>query len=81
MGEDFEQALRGVINSYSKENDSGTPDWILATYLRSCLDAYAAAVAARAKWYGQPVNLIGYEKPKPIDFGPGPAAPPPEPAK
>lgn len=48
---DFENEIRAIINKYSKENDSDTPDFILATYLSGCLDAYSEAVKSRDKWY------------------------------
>jgi hypothetical protein len=48
----FEQELSHLINRYSKENGSNTPDFILAQYLVSCLAAYNETVVARAKWYG-----------------------------
>lgn len=51
---DFHKELESLINRYSKENDSDTPDFILAEYLRDCLHAYNAAVAAREKWYNRP---------------------------
>lgn len=48
---DFSEALRGVINRHSRERGSDTPDFLLADYLVSCLDAYGAAVKARDKWF------------------------------
>jgi len=44
----FEQELRNLINKYSKENDSGTPDYILAEYLCMCLAAFNYVVRAKA---------------------------------
>jgi hypothetical protein len=52
---EFEKELRGVINRFSQENESNTPDWILAGYVGNCLDAFNGAVKARDQWYG--VNL------------------------
>lgn len=37
---EFEERLRKIINEYSKENDSNTPDFILVKYLCCCLDAF-----------------------------------------
>ena len=51
----FETELEKLINKYSKENDSNTPDFILAKYLNSCLYAFNGAVKRRDIWYG--VNL------------------------
>jgi hypothetical protein len=46
--------LAAVINRHSAENDSNTPDFILAGFLVDCLDAYAGAVVARGSWFGDP---------------------------
>ena len=43
----LEEAIRKVINSYSIENRSDTPDYILAQYLANCLMAYEKAVTSR----------------------------------
>jgi len=47
----FEQKLKDIINQHCKENDSNTPDFILAQYMNNCLEAYTLAVKARDKWY------------------------------
>lgn len=46
------QDLASVLNSYSCENRSNTPDFILAKYLLGCLEAFEKAVADRNGWYG-----------------------------
>lgn len=45
------EELTKLLNGY--ENDSNTPDFILAEYLTDCLNAWNAAVRARASWYGR----------------------------
>lgn len=47
------EELRAVLNRHSSENNSNTPDWILADYLTACLDAFNEAVKKRASWYGR----------------------------
>ncbi|MBK9952879.1 MAG: hypothetical protein IPP10_15630 [Candidatus Competibacteraceae bacterium] len=47
----FKAELATLINRYSKENDSNTPDFILADYMTDCLNAYDKAVARRTEWY------------------------------
>ena len=59
---EFEKELEVLINKYSIENDSDTPDFILARYVVSCLGAFSAATTRREKWYGReptpvPVNI------------------------
>lgn len=50
---DFQLELTRLLNQVSAENDSGTPDFILAAYLLKCLVAFDAAVLAREAWYGR----------------------------
>ncbi len=47
----FREGLERLINCYSKENGSNTPDFILAGYLTDCLEAFDKAVLNRSKWY------------------------------
>jgi len=39
-GTEFERELEQLINRHSEENQSNTPDFILAIYLRGCLNAF-----------------------------------------
>ena len=43
--------LSSLINKYYEENESNTPDFILAQYLLDCLDAFNVGVNARTEWY------------------------------
>lgn len=47
----FRQELQHIINKYSQETESGTPDFILAEYMFNCLKAYEKATVNRDKWY------------------------------
>ena len=47
----FKKELEGLINRYSMERGSNTPDFILADYLYGCLLQFNETVAAREKWY------------------------------
>jgi hypothetical protein len=49
----FQDELTSLINKHSKENGSGTPDFILAHYLHDCLDLFHVAVNRREAWYGR----------------------------
>ena len=49
---DFETELEELINRYSMEEGSNTPDFILAAYLKACLDAFNINVKRRDEWYG-----------------------------
>jgi hypothetical protein len=47
----FKHELGNLINKYSKENGSDTPDFILAEYLVGCLNTFNVACNMRTKWY------------------------------
>lgn len=47
----LEEKIRAAINNLSLENNSNTPDFVLARYLISCLDAFEVATRERDAWY------------------------------
>ena len=47
----LEKDLKGLINKRSREEDSNTPDFILAEYLMACLSAFEVASNRREVWY------------------------------
>jgi len=49
----FEKKLEKLINQNSIENESNTPDFILAQYMMGCLSAFTAATQQRETWYGR----------------------------
>ncbi len=61
----FEEELRSIINRWSKENGSDTPDFILASYLLACLDAFDASIRSRDVWHGNKGlwEKLGLKKP------------------
>lgn len=62
----FQAELQQLINRYSQENGSGTPDFILAGYLSDCLKAWNQAINEREKWYGREQDRFGMpQKPMP----------------
>lgn len=48
----FHEELESLINRHSMENGSDTPDFILARYMATCLEAFDAATKRRDEWYG-----------------------------
>ena len=59
---EFENELIALINKYSLESDSDTPDFILGKYLMGCLHNFNSAVDSRDSWYGElqsPSNGMG----------------------
>lgn len=49
----FQEALENLINQYSMENGSDTPDYILAKYMNNCLENFNDIVTERETWYGR----------------------------
>ena len=54
---EFRKELQQAINRHSRENISNTPDFILADYLISCLEAFETASNAREEWYGKSIKI------------------------
>ena len=48
----FQKELENLLNKYSQENTSNTPDFILANYLITCLNAFNYAINERYAFYG-----------------------------
>lgn len=53
MEDTFKEALENLINCHSLENQSNTPDFILAKYIDECLDAFVKATNRREQWYSR----------------------------
>lgn len=51
--------IEQAVNRVSAERGSNTPDFILASYLVSCLAAFDRAVMERERWYGRPILPSG----------------------
>jgi len=50
----FERELETLINKYTMEHGSNTPDFILAAFLSRCLQAWNEATVTRDRWYAKP---------------------------
>ncbi len=48
----LEKELAGVLNGECRENDSNTPDFLLAEFIMTCLEAFELASNKREVWYG-----------------------------
>lgn len=55
----FTTELTALINRYSKENESNTPDFILAQYIEDALAAFTKASRERERWYGKGLTIAG----------------------
>lgn len=53
---DFEIDVSKLINKHSIENESGTPDYILARYVLSCLESFREATGEREAWFGRGID-------------------------
>ena len=49
---EFRKELKSLINRYSRENASNTPDHILMNFMWGCLCAFDQGTRARDNWYG-----------------------------
>lgn len=61
-----------AINCNSAENQSNTPDFILAEYLVICLEAFGTVSNMREAWYGHSHSIGGS-----VPAGPASATPSP----
>jgi hypothetical protein len=55
----FQDELANLINKYSLENGSNTPDFILALYLQQCLATFNDIMKKRENWYGRRCSIGG----------------------
>ena len=56
MENPLQHELVHLLNEHSAENASNTPDYILAQYMLTCLNAFNQATCQREAWYGRPLN-------------------------
>lgn len=64
---DFYSELCSLINRYSAENDSNTPDYLLVKFIEGCLNSFNNVTKERDKWYGvhlEPANKYFLKKEK-----------------
>lgn len=54
----FKKELEILINRYSKEADSHTPDYILAEYMNNSMNNFHRATKLRDNWYGGRRSII-----------------------
>jgi hypothetical protein len=50
--ENFYTELEHLINKYCIENESNTPDFMLAEYILNCLKTFSTTINKRDAWYG-----------------------------
>jgi len=50
--------LAALLNEVSREQDSDTPDFILAEFMVGALEAFELGVNRRERWYGRPHNAV-----------------------
>jgi hypothetical protein len=54
---DFGTELEKLINRYSIENKSNTPDFILGEFMLHCLAAFEATSLRRESWFGVSLDI------------------------
>ena len=50
MATPLQKDIQHLLNRYSQEKESDTPDFVLAEYLIACLDAFETAIARRKEF-------------------------------
>lgn len=48
--------ISAALNRHSAENESNTPDFVLAKFLLGCLQAWDNGTRERERWYGRSPN-------------------------
>lgn len=59
----FLQDITLVINRYSEENKINTPDFILAQYMKDCLDVLNKTIRIRDNWINKEMSYVGETAP------------------
>ena len=66
----FQKEITHVINKFSLENTSNTPDFILSSYLLKCLAAFDDAFTQRRSWYNLQCSQLETEEKKHLQEAP-----------
>lgn len=53
MEKNLKSELTDLLNRYSRENGSNTPDFLLAEFMLQSLDTFDLIVSKREAWYGR----------------------------
>lgn len=56
---EFRQKLAALINEHCLDNDSDTPDFVLAEHLTRSLESLNATIVRREQWYGRKTGELG----------------------
>ncbi len=67
MSAELRDEIAQVLNRYSRENRSDTPDHLLAEFVLDSLDAFDRVVRMRESWYGR-VLRYGNDVPAPLQL-------------
>lgn len=54
----FEKELENLISRYSKDEESNTPDYIIAEHMKNSMDNFHRATKLRDNWYGGRRSII-----------------------
>jgi hypothetical protein len=59
MSDQLQKDLTAVLNRHCQENESDTPDFILAQFLLKCLEGFNVATRQRHIWHTGSAPLLG----------------------
>ena len=63
QGKDLREDLAVILNHHSRENESNTPDFILAEFMVGCLKMFEGTTRRRERWYGKHLEIGGAVRP------------------
>ena len=62
MNNDLEKDIEVLMNQYNVDTITDTPDYILASYLMTCLRNYLITKATTETWFGKRITTNGVEE-------------------
>ncbi len=57
--DDFEREVSSLLKRLSIDALYGTPDYLLARFLRECLQTWGGTLKRREEWFGRPLTEAG----------------------
>lgn len=62
MNNDLEKDIEVLMNQYNVDAITDTPDYILASYLMTCLRNYLITKATTEAWFGKRITINGVQE-------------------
>jgi hypothetical protein len=62
---DFQKELSSLLNTHSCDNDTNTPDFLLASFLDAVLAVFSSVMEQRDEWQGMEPKPASVKEPQP----------------